>query len=61
VSDAFTEGTFSILYSVWRSDRNRLRVDLVKAEIAFRMNLDMGFYKYLKKNEQRQLVVSALN
>lgn len=62
VSNAFPERVFSIMESIWRGDRNRMRLDLVKAEIATNVNFDMNceqFVQYLKASEQKSLLLSA--
>lgn len=62
ISNAFVERIFSIMESVWRGDRNRMRLNLVKAELAIRINFDMTceqFFLYLKAPEQKSLVQSA--
>lgn len=49
--------------SVWRDDRNRMRVDLVKDKLAIRINFDMSceeFLKFIKKKtEQSEMVADA--
>lgn len=62
ISNAFVERIFSIMEAVWRDDRNRMRVSLVKAELATRINFDMNcdqFFKYLKKPEQSKFLKDA--
>lgn len=62
VSNAFVERVFSIMESVWRDDRNRMRVALVKAELCARVNIDMRceeFLSFLKKDEQKSLLKEA--
>lgn len=62
ISIAFVERIFFIMESVWRGDRNRMRLNLVKAELAIRINFDMTceqFFLYLKAPEKKSLVQSA--
>nr|XP_014352746.1 PREDICTED: zinc finger protein 862-like [Latimeria chalumnae] len=39
VSNAFVERVFSIMKNIWSDERNRMRVELVKAEICVKTNL----------------------
>lgn len=65
ISNAFVERIFSVMESTWRDDRNRMRVELVKAELGIRINFDMNcesFYSYLHKPQhepQKKLLDSA--
>jgi hypothetical protein len=62
--NAFVERIFSIMESVWRDDRNKMRIELVKAEFAIRINFDMdceSFMDYLEKPEQKVIIKSARN
>lgn len=63
VSNAFVERIFSIMESVWGSDRGKKRVELVKAELCIRINFDMEcdeFLDYLKKPDQKHLLNATL-
>lgn len=59
LNNAFVELEFSITESIWRGDRKRMRPDILKAEIATRINSDVDceqFYQYLTAPEQKSLV-----
>jgi hypothetical protein len=62
VSNAFIERVFSLMNGVWRDDRNKMRVELVRAELCVRINYDLNceqFLNYLKAPEQKSLIEFA--
>lgn len=64
VNNSYVEGIFSIMNNVWSDERNRLKVESVKAEICTKMNYDMKckeFYEYIRKPEQIELLKSVLS
>lgn len=59
VNNSYIEGIFSIMNNVWSNERNRLKIESVKAESCTKMNYDMkckDFYKYIMSSEQRTLL-----
>lgn len=55
---------FSVMGNVWSDLRNRMRVDLVKAELLTKLNFNMSceeFKKFLSKPEQTELLKKVAN
>jgi hypothetical protein len=55
VSNAFVERVFSIMKNLWSDERNKLNVDLIKAEICIKINFNLScseFAEYIKTNYQ---------
>lgn len=64
ISNAYVEKIFSIMGNVWTNLRNRLRVDMVKAELATKLNFDMScdeFEKFISLPEQSQLLRKVIS
>lgn len=64
VSNSFVEGIFSLMGNIWTDERNRMGVELVKAELCIKINYNMtcsDFLEYLKKTEQKELLKCAMN
>lgn len=62
VSQAFIERIFSIMESTWSKERNLMKIDLVKAELAVNCNFSLScrdFYNYLKDPKNKQILVQA--
>lgn len=62
VSNAFVERIFSLMEMSWRAERNRMRIELVKAELAIRINFNMdcqSFLAYLNKPEQKRMIEAS--
>lgn len=58
ISNAYTERVFSLMSNLWTDERNRMRVDLVKAELCVKLNFNMAcsqFTEFLGKEEQKSL------
>jgi len=63
VSNAFVERIFSMMGQCWTDDRNRMRSELVKAELMVKINFGMpcaNFYDFLCLPAQRQLLKCSL-
>ncbi|XP_043384623.1 zinc finger protein 572 isoform X4 [Chelonia mydas] len=61
-SNAFVERVFSVMKNLWTDERNRLQVDLVKAELFVHFNYKMTcaeFAGFLKTEAAKELVVAA--
>ncbi|XP_031329485.1 uncharacterized protein LOC116170636 [Photinus pyralis] len=59
VSNAFPERIFSLMGNLWTDERNRMRVELVKAELCVKLNFSMScqqFAEFLEKKEQKALL-----
>ncbi|KAB0803108.1 hypothetical protein PPYR_00078 [Photinus pyralis] len=59
VSNAYVERVFSLMSNLWTDERNRMRVDLVKAELCTKLNFNMScqeFTEYIKRDEQKELL-----
>jgi len=53
--NAYCERIFSHMKFLWSDDRNRLRVEMVRAEVCIKNNFNMTcieFYKYIKEKEK---------
>lgn len=62
VSQAFIERVFSIMESTWSKERNLMKIDLVKSELAINCNFTMScrdFYNFLKEPKNKQILVQA--
>lgn len=64
VNNSYVKGIFSIMNNMWSDERNRLKVEFVKAKICTKMNYDLNckdFYKYIMKSEQSTLLKSTMS
>lgn len=64
ISNAYVEKVFSIMNNVWTDLRNRMRTELVKAELFTKLNFDMTcdeFEKYLSHPDQTSLLKKAMS
>jgi hypothetical protein len=55
IGNDFVERVFSHLHRIWTDDRNRLSIDLIKAEICIKNNFEFNcieFKSYVKSNEK---------
>ena len=55
IGNQYVERTFSIMNNIWKDERNRLSVNLVKAELCVKLNYSMScqeFYYYVKDNQE---------
>ncbi|KAG6926940.1 hypothetical protein G0U57_010766 [Chelydra serpentina] len=63
-SNAFVEGIFSAMKNSWADERNRLQVDMVKAELFVHFNYKMTcaeFAGFLQTGAAKELVTAATN
>lgn len=63
ISNAYVERIFSLMGNAWTDNRNRMRVELVRAELFIKLNFDMScreFYEFIKKPENADLVKAAM-
>ena len=54
IGNDLVERVFSLLKRIWRNDRNRMSIDLIKAEICINVNFNMDcieFKSYIISNE----------
>lgn len=59
ISNAYVERVFSIMGNTWTDLRNRMGVEMVKAELLVKLNFDMNcqqFEKFLSQPEQSKLL-----
>lgn len=59
ISNAYVERVFSVMKNTWTDLRNRMRVELVKAELLTKFNFNMScneFAEFLSKPEQEPLL-----
>lgn len=63
ISNAYVEKVFSVMKNVWTDLRNRMRVELVKAELLTKLNFHMSceeFALFLNRPEQEPLLRKAM-
>lgn len=61
-SNAFCERIFSQLNSLWTKERNRMSMDLIKAELQTKINYNetcASIMSFLKSNEGEQILKMA--
>lgn len=56
VSNAFPERIFSLMSNLWTDERNKMRVDLVKAELCTKINFNMSCQKFADFLESREQI-----
>ena len=64
VSNAYVERIFSIMGNTWTDNRNRMRVELVKAELCIKLNFDMScgeFFQFIKTPENADIVKAVMS
>lgn len=64
ISNAYVEKVFSIMGNIWTDLRNRLNVEVVKAELLTKLNYNMSceeFEKFLSEPEQEKLLKKAIS
>ncbi|XP_036332659.1 uncharacterized protein LOC118749947 [Rhagoletis pomonella] len=64
LSNAFCEKVFSILNDLYSKDRNKMAIDLIKAELVIRLNIDENcktFIEFLNREDSTKLLEAAQN
>jgi hypothetical protein len=64
ISNAYMEEFFPVMENVWSFRRNRMIVELVKAEICVKENFCMIYqecYQFIRKPEEASLLTSSLS
>lgn len=61
-NNAYVERIFSIMGNTWTDNRNRIRVEQIKAELCVKLNFEMScqeFYEFIKKPENAEILKAA--
>lgn len=63
-SNAASERIFSLMFYLWRKDRNRLAMKTVESELMIKQNFDLScaqFYDYLNSEKGEKILLKAMS
>lgn len=63
-SNAASERIFSLMFYIWRKDRNRLAMKTVESELMIKQNFDLScaqFYDYINSEKGEKILLKAMS